>query len=445
MLRNNKPTKRHFKTMSKQHFLFLGHQDFSGIMRGRSVPKQRREDALSGGLPWVPANYSIGPTNILPGDNPFGPMGEIRLFPDPSALATLPAYGERPAFDLVLCDGRMPDGSPWLYCPRTALKSVIVRLQKEAGLTMKVAFEHEFLVKGLNQQSHPAFSLSSGRNVSHLADLVMETLGNSGIELEQFVAEYGTDQFEISSVPTDPLTAADRVVLTLETIRDCARQLGLHTSFLPKPLLSAAGNGVHIHFSLYRDGKPVTATNDWVTQTSGAFTQGIIDHAESAVAFTCLSTNSYLRLRPHSWVGAYTCVGVKNREAMIRLVPRTADAQGNNPNASLEYRVTDATANVYVALAAIIGAGLDGLMTKKAPTNVSQDPDGIAPAERETMGIRLLPQSMETALKGIDVAAANRWLGSDLVTAYLACRREDLRQFGGGDPEQAAQTLMGVY
>lgn len=431
--------------MSKQHFLFLGHQDFSGLVRGRSVPKQRRKEALFAGLPWVPANFSIGPTNILPGDNPFGPMGEIRLFPDHAAIATLPAYDGRPAFDLVLCDARLPDGSPWPYCPRTALINAIARLKKEAGLTMKVAFEHEFLVKGLNQPAHPAFSLSSGRNVSHLADLAMATLGKAGIELEQFQAEYGTDQFEISSVPADPLVAADRVVLTLEIIRDCAKQLGLHASFLPKPALNAAGNGVHIHFSLYHGGKPVTAAKDWVTETSGAFAQGILDQAESAVPFTCLSTNSYLRLRPHSWVGAYTCLGVKNREAMIRLVPRKPDSKGGNPNASLEYRTTDATANVYVALTAIIGAGLDGLMAKRAPLNVAQDPDDIPQAEREKMGIRHLPQSMEEALRGLDVTAANRWLGSDLVTAYLACRREDLRQFGSGDPEQAAATLMAVY
>lgn len=431
--------------MSKQHFLFLGHQDLSGIVRGRSVPREGRKQALTGGLPWVPANYSIGPTNLLPGDNPFGPMGEIRLIPDQSALATLPAYDNRPAFDFVLCDARMPDGTPWSCCPRTALKNAVSRLKSEAGLTMKVAFEHEFLVKGLNQQAHPAFSLSSGRMVSHLADLVMATLEKSGIRLEQFLAEYGTDQFEIASDPADPLVAADRVVLTLEVVRDCARQLGLHASFLPKPALNAPGNGVHIHFSLYRNGKPVTAAKDWVTETSGAFAQGILDQAESAVLFTCLSTNSYLRLRPHSWVGAYTCLGVKNREAMIRLVPRKPNAKGDNPQASLEYRTTDATANVYIALAAVIGAGLDGLEAKRQPSNVAQDPDGIPQAEREAMGIRHLPQSMEEALKGLDVTAANRWFGGDLVTAYLACRREDLRQFGKGDPQQAAATLMTIY
>ena len=431
--------------MSKQHFLYLGHQDFSGLVRGRSVPKERSKDALADGLPWVPANFSIGPTNILPGDNPFGPMGEIRLVPDKNAKVTLPAYDGRPAFDLVLCDGRMPDGEPWLYCPRTALKNAIARLETEAGLTMKVAFEHEFLVKGLNQKSHPAFSLSSGRVVSHLAAFVMETLKKSGIELEQFQAEYGTDQFEISSVPTDPLTAADRVVLTLEVIRDCARQLELHASFLPKPAVDAAGNGVHVHFSLYRNGKPVTAAKDWVTETSGAFAQGIIDHAESVVPFTCLSTNSYLRLRPHSWVGSYTCIGVKNREAMIRLVPRKLDAKQNNPSASLEYRTTDATANVYIALATMIGAGLDGLKAQRQPVNIMEDPDGIPQTKREALGIRHLPQTMEDALKGIDVTAATRWLGSEIVTAYLACRREDLRQSGNTDPAQTAATLMNVY
>jgi glutamine synthetase len=200
-----------------------------------------------------------------------------------------------------------------------------------------------------------------------------------------------------------------------------------------------------MHFSLYRNGKPVTAAKDWVTDTAGAFAQGILDQAESVVPFTCLSTNSYLRLRPHSWVGSYTCLGVKNREAMIRLVPRTQDAKGHNPNASLEYRTTDATANVYLALAAIIGAGLDGLKAKRPPTNISQDPDGISEVERNELGLRHLPQSMDEALAKLDISAAHRWFGEYLVTAYLACRREDLRQFGGSEPEKAAAVLMTVY
>jgi glutamine synthetase len=431
--------------MAKQHFLFLGHQDLSGLVRGRSVPAARRNQALKGGLPWVPANYSIGPTNALPPDNPFGPMGEIRLFADPAALVTLPAYDGRPPFDLVLCDGRMPDGAAWVYCPRAALKTAILRLKEEAGLTMKVAFEHEFLIRGLNQLSHPAFSVSSGRAVSHLADRVLSVLFASGIELEQFQAEYGFDQFEISSVPSDPLTAADRAILTLETIRDCARQMALHATFLPKPDPQGIGNGVHIHFSLYRNGKPVTATDDWVTETSGAFAQGILDEAETTVPFTCLSTNSYLRLRPHSWVGSYVCLGVKNREAMIRLVPRQPNSKNHNPNASLEYRAADATANVYLSLAAIIHAGLDGIKTKRQPTNIAQDPESFSDAEREQLQLRHLPQTPKSGLESFNASVAEKWFGPELVSAYTACRREDLRQFGNWTDAETAKLLQLVY
>ncbi|WP_373504244.1 hypothetical protein [Aestuariivirga sp.] len=431
--------------MAKQHFLFLGHQDLSGILRGRSVPKERHKMALAEGLPWVPGNFSIGPTNVIPADNPFGQQGEIRLLPDQAAMLALPSYDGKPALDLVLCDARQHDGAPWAYCPRTALKSVMDRLKSEAGLTMKVAFEHEFNVRGLNQVAHPAYSVSSGRAVSGLAAHVMQTLVESGIRLEQFQAEYGTDQFEISSIPADPLTAADRVVLTQEAIRDGARQFGLHASFIPKPTPTAAGNGVHIHFSLYRDGKSVTVAEDWLTDISGPFVQGILDNAETAVLFTCLSSNSYLRLRPNSWVGPYTCAGLRNREAMIRVVPRQADADGRHPKASMEYRASDGTANAYLALAALIGAGLDGLKRKKMPVNVARNPELLGAGERERLGLRLLPQSLPDALAAFDHEAAASWMGSALVEAYLACRREDARQFCSISDEEAASILQRIY
>jgi glutamine synthetase len=360
-------------------------------------------------------------------------------------MLALPAYGGKPAFDIALCDARQHDGAPWPYCPRTALKSAMNRLKTEAGLTMKVGFEHEFSVKGLDQVAHPAYSVASGRAVSHLAARVMETLGKSGIRLEQFQAEYGTDQFEISSVPADPLTAADRVVLTQEAIRDGARQFGLHASFIPKPAPTAAGNGVHIHFSLYRNGEPVTAQNDWLTDISGRFVQGILDHAATVVPFTCLSANSYLRLRPNSWVGPYVCAGLRNREAMIRVVPRRTDAKGRHPQASLEFRASDGTANAYLALAALIGAGLDGLKQKNKPLNIAQNPELLGARERKRLGLCLLPQSLPDALKSFDAKAASAWVGADLVEAYLACRREDLRQFSSISEEEAARILQRVY
>lgn len=431
---------------AEQRFTFLGHQDLSGILRGRSVPRARAALALEGGLPWVPANFSIGPMSTLPADNPFGPIGEIRLMPDPATRLALPAGPGRPAFDLYLCDARTMALDPWPYCPRTALRNAVAALESATGLTMKVAFEHEFTVRGLPRDQHVAFSLSAGRAVAGLAERVLAVLDDAGIALEQFQAEYGEDQFEIAAIPTDPLAAADRTVLTLEAIRDTARAMGLSASFLPKPGLALPGNGVHIHFSLWRGETPVTAVHDWLTPEAGSFVAGILDRAEDLLPYTILSANSWARIRPHSWVGAFTCVGRRNREAMIRLVPRRPAADGTHPAASLEYRVTDATANVYIALTAIIRAGLAGLQAAlPMPPNVEADPLDLRPEDAARQRVRPLPQDMAAALTGRCAAAGAEWLGAPLAGAYLACRREDVRLAATMSFDDLARQLGGTY
>lgn len=431
--------------MTGPAFLFLGNQDLNGILRGRSVPRNRAAEAMAGGLPWVPANITIGALSTLPPDNPFGPMGEIRFMPDPAATVRLGTQGDGPVFDLALCDHTTPEGAAWPFCPRTALKDAVEALAAQ-GLTMKVAFEHEFTIHGLNQPTHVAFSLSAGRAVAPLADRVLATLDTAGFTLEQFQAEYGPDQFEISAVPADPLAAADRTVLTLEAIRDVARGLGLRASFLPKPAVDQVGNGVHIHFSLWRDGRNITCETEWLTADSGAFAAGILDEAESLVPLTVLSANSYARLRPRSWVGAFTGIGLRNRETMLRLVPRARGGDGGYPGASIEYRVTDATANVYLALAAMIRAGLAGIDAgKPAPPDITQDPADLSEDDCARLNLRPLPPSIDAALTPRAEANAARWLGAALAAAYYGCRRNDARHAAVMGFEELAQRLALVY
>ena len=433
--------------MTSGHFLFLGNQDFNGILRGRSVPEGRMAEATLKGLPWVPANFTIGAHNTLPPDNAFGPTGEIRFMPDPAAKVTLDRQGQGAPFDLMLCDVlTMAGDAPWDCCPRSALKAAVADLKAQTGLTMLVAFEHEFTVHGLDQPNHVAFSLSAGRVIAPLATRVLEQLNAAGIALEQFQAEFGPGQFEISSLPTDPVTAADRTILTLETIRDTARGLDLRASFLPKPALDQPGNGVHIHFSLWDGSRNVTSAGEWLTAHSAPFVAGLIDAAESLIPLTCLSANSYARLRPQSWVGAYTCVGLLNREAMVRLVPRRMDADGAYPDASLEFRVTDATANVYLALAAIIRAGMAGLTAKSpAPPDIRQDPETLTPDVRLVQGLRLLPQNLEAALTDKALSDASQWLGPKLAAAYYGCRRNDARHAAALTFEDLSAKLGLVY
>jgi glutamine synthetase len=190
----------------------------------------------------------------------------------------------------------------------------------------------------------------------------------------------------------------------------------------------------------------VTSAQDWLTPHSAPFVAGLIDAAESLIPLTCLSANSYARLRPQSWVGAYTCVGTMNREAMVRLVPRSTNADGSNPNASLEYRATDATANVYLALAAIIRAGMAGMAANSpAPADIRQDPETLTPEVRAGHGLRPLPRSMDEALTDKALADAGQWLGPKLAAAYYGCRRNDARHAAALSFEELAAKLGLVY
>ncbi|MEM8789239.1 MAG: glutamine synthetase family protein [Pseudomonadota bacterium] len=428
-----------------EHFTFLGNQELNGIVRGRSVPSARADAALRDGLPWVPANLTIGALNTLPADNPFGPVGEIRLMPDPDARVTL-RRADTPSFDLALCDFTERDGRPWDCCPRTALKAAARDLETETGLTMKVAFEHEFTLHGLNEPTHVAFSLSAGRAGAQLADRVLSILETGGFTLDQFVAEYAPGQYEIAGQPTDPVDAADRTVLTLEAIRAAARDLNLRASFLPKADPMAAGNGVHIHVSFWRDGRNVTFGDGWVGAEVGAFLAGVLNAAEPLTLVSNTTCNSYARYRPQSWVGTYVCAGLMNRETMVRVIPRQTAADGTHPGATLEFRTSDATANAYLALTGFIRAGLDGMAAQlDAPQNVAVDPATFNPAERKAQGLRHLPTQMQALLSEDTIATLDAWLGTGLGAAYVSCRRNDVKHLQELDEAELLSRISLVY
>ncbi|MEM9551648.1 MAG: hypothetical protein AAGA05_10760 [Pseudomonadota bacterium] len=428
-----------------EHFTFLGNQELNGILRGRSVPSARSETALTEGLPWVPANITIGALNTLPADNPFGPIGEIRLMPDPEARITL-HRPDKPTFDLALCDFTMRDGSKWACCPRTALKAAVQDLETHTGLTMKVAFEHELTLHGLNEPTHVAFSLSAGRAGAQLADQVLSILQTGGFSLDQFVAEYAPSQYEIAGQPTDPVGAADRTVLTLEAIRAAARDQNMRASFLPKADPMAAGNGVHIHISFWRDGKNITLGGDWVADDVGAFLSGVLNAAEPLTLLSNTTCNSYARYRPQSWVGTYICAGLMNRETMVRVIPRQTAPDGTHPGATLEFRTSDATANAYLTLAGVIRAGLAGISAQlDPPQNIAVDPATLDPATREAHGLRHLPTQMATLLEEETISIIESWLGPELCAAYISCRRNDVKHQEEMDEADLLSQVSLVY
>ncbi|MEM7652953.1 MAG: glutamine synthetase family protein, partial [Pseudomonadota bacterium] len=394
------------------------------------------------GLPWVPANVLLSPLNTLPASNPFGPVGETRLSAVPETRVILPARGDQPSLALYLAEILDLENNPWPACPRGLLRAALAKLEDQFGLVIKVGFEHECYIRGIQDVPTPAFSLAGTRMASGLAEEVQQILSSANTRLDQFVAEFGENQFEISSPVADALSAADHAVLAREVIRDAARARGWSPTFAAKPYPKQPGSGVHIHLSLWTStGEPVTASNETLTGSAAAFLAGILRDLTSIMAFTTPSANSFSRLTPSSWVGVFNCYGKRNREAAVRFCPRPPAPDGSNPGASLEFRVADGGCNPYLALAALVNAGMAGVRDQlAAPESIETDPAGLTEAERAARAIHPVAADLPSVMAEIEKnGTVERWFGPVFQSAYLAVLKNAIADADSAGADYAAR------
>jgi glutamine synthetase len=217
-------------------------------------------------------------------------------------------------------------------------------------------------------------------------------------------------------------------------------------SFLPKLFADKAGSGCHLHLSLWRDGQNALPDPQGAGRLSAAgraFVAGLLRHLPALMALTTPSVNSYRRIRPHAWSGAFRCWGVDNREATVR-VPSDPAGQGAT---HIELKTVDATANPYLALGAVVAAGLDGIRRGLDPSApVQTDPGSLPESERSARGIDPLPQSLDAALKHLEEDEVLLGvLGSDLARAFLAIRRAEWEALKGLTLEDEVRLLRERY
>lgn len=426
--------------------------DIAGITRGRSVEASAFEGILERGVGWVPADISLTPFDPIADPNPWGSKGDLRLIPDP--VARFQVSGSRAAtpLDFVMGDIVELDGSPWSCCVRTQLKDTLRLFHEETGLSVIAAFEQEFQVLGEPWPAAPAFSLQALRRADPFGPEVLAALRSAGIEPETFIAEYGRDQFEVTTAPVLALRAADEAVAVREIVRETARLLGLRTSFAPKTAVAGAGNGVHVHLS-FRDaeGRPAAfdpARPGRLSATAGAFAAGVLDHLPALVALTAPSVISYLRLKPHHWSSAWTWLGERDREATLRICP-TVEIGGRDPGPqlNLEFRAADACASPHLVMTAILRAGLDGIIRGlTTPPIVDADPLTMSQAERARLGIAPLPDSLPAALAAFEADETARvWFDPVFLETYLGMKRAELKLVEGLGGEELIARYVTVY
>ncbi len=425
--------------------------DLGSIVRGRSLLSSELGARLDTGVGWTPANQALTPLGSLAEPNPFGSTGDLRLLPDRATHVRVAPDGPGSALRLMLCDITETDGRPWECCPRQFLRDALQELEEQLGLHVLASFEHEFQ---LLSEAPPAlaFSLEAQRRAEPFASDLLGALLEAGVHPEFITAEFAAHQFEIPVQPAVGVTAADRSVVFKEIVRELARRHELHASFAPMLDPAGAGNGVHIHLSLLDDGGyPVlydAARPAGLSELGARFAAGVLSHASALSALSAPSPASATRLAPHHWSAGAVCLAERNREALLRIPPVTS-LPGADPSTELrlEYRGADASANPYLALGAIVRAGLDGVLARlPAPPVLDRDPASLSELEAARYGVGALPRSLEESLEALARDATVRgWMTPLLNEAYLAVKRSELEAVGSLDLAEVCRRYADVY
>jgi glutamine synthetase len=426
--------------------------DLGSIVRGRSLFSSELEGALQHGVSWVPANHALTPLGPVAQANPFGSTGDLRLLPDSSTRVRVEAGAAGgSALELMLCDMVQSDGRDWECCPRRFLREALADLERELGARVTASFEHEFQ---LLLDSPPAlgFSLEALRRSEPFATNVMDALLQAGVEPERFLPEYAPHQFEIPMAAAEGLASADRSVILKEVVREMARREGMRASFVPLLDPADAGNGVHIHFSLLdADGCSLfydPAAQACLSETAQRFAAGILRHARALSALCAPSPVSAARLAPHRWSAGAVCLAQQSREALLRIPPLVA-LGGGDPEGQLhlEYRGADACANPYLALGAILRAGLAGVREELAPPPIVEvDPATLHASEAERYGVGALPSSLEEALQALaEDRLVRGWMSPLLYDAYVSVKQDEMGAMSGLELEEICRRYAAIY
>ncbi|MCL7051037.1 hypothetical protein MKW94_016524, partial [Papaver nudicaule] len=408
--------------------------DGSGQHRCRVIPVKRFYDVVRHngvGLTFAIMGMSSCCDGPADGTNLTG-TGEIRLMPDLSTKRTLPWSQQE---EMVLADMELKPGEAWEYCPRETLRRASKVLKDQFNLEMNAGFENEFyLLRAVLRDGKeewipfdytPYSSTKSFDAASPFLQEVTAALQSINITVEQIHAESGKGQFEIVTGHAVCTSAADNLVYTREVIRAIARKHGLLATFLPKYALNDIGSGCHVHLSLSQNGNNVfMGPNDGSSQygmseIAEEFMAGVLGHLSSVLAFVSPLPNSYDRIQPNTWSGAYHCWGTENREAPLRTAcpPGIADGLVSN----FELKSFDGSANPHLGLASIIASGIDGLQRHLSL------PEPILTNPASVKGLKRLPNDLGESVEALEKDAfLKEFIGEKLVTAIIGVRKAEI-------------------
>ena len=370
------------------------------------------------------------------------------LRPDLDTFTVLPWRPQQGKVARLICDVYNPDGTPFVGDPRGALKRVLKKAA-DMGYSFNVGPECEFFLFQTDEEGKPTTATNDEAGYFDLGPLdhgestrreICMTLEKMGFEIEASHHEVAAGQHEIDLQYTDALRAADNIMTFKLAVKTLAQKNGLHATFMPKPVSGAAGSGMHVNMSLFRDGKNAfydEADPRHLSPLAYQFIAGLLGHVRGCCAVTNPLVNSYKRLVPGYEAPCHLAWSTGNRSALVRIpTPR-----GNSTR--VELRSPDPACNPYLALAACLAAGLDGIeqqMTPPAPLTGNLYEVGDA------SGIQRLPGSLEEAVRALEAdSVITDALGAHVTEQYLAGKRRECRSYAAQVSQWELEQYLVAY
>ncbi len=371
-------------------FVRLAFCDIFGVQKNISILADELPRAFASGISFDASSVK-GFLNVNKSD--------LFFYPDASTLAVLPWRPTGGRVVRMFCDIKYPDGSPFEGDCRNILKSATQRALS-MGYVVKIGAESEFYLFKQDEKGEPTnipfdnagymdiAPLDKGENVRREICLTLEEMGIKPVSSHH---EGGPGQNEINFKYSDALSAADNFITFKSVVKTIAAKNGLFASFLPKPIVSKNGSGLHINLSLYKNNENIFSNSGEHIKQAESFIAGIMDKISEITAFTNPIVNSYERLGEFE-APKYISWSHQNRSQLIRIPSATGEYS------RMELRSPDATCNPYISFALLINAGLDGIENKHSLCEETNE-DLFDEKTQKTIKLNKLPEKLETSLE----------------------------------------------
>ncbi len=351
-------------------------------------------------------------------------QSDMKVIPDLSTFAILPW---NPRVARFICDVTDNKGNAYPTCPRGLLQKIIKKATSLGyNFLTRPELEWYFITNDREFADNGAYmDLPPKDPYQKLRLQISDNMTNMGIGIKTIHHEVGPSQHEIEFLPQNALIQADNVQTAKLIIKIKANRKNLISTFMPKPFPLVAGSGLHLHQYLEKDRKNVFAGADaGISDFLRYYIGGIQKHADAISAILNPITNSYKRLVPHNEAPVYISWGIGNRTALIR-VP------GYEKSARIEYRAGDASMNIYLGTAILLAAGLDGIKHKIEPnTPVVENIDNLSKENRQTLGIKKLPQDLSRALESFENSKfILKNLGKQFVDIFVDIKNKEIAEY----------------